>query len=139
MGYYTNYTIEIDSKQAQVPSCKHKPKDVKFCPECGVAVGMVDLYDNVIKHLEENYSDDYDLASIVDNSSEGWKSEGWKWYDHEKTMREISTKFPSVIFTLIGEGEESGDMWRKYFKNGKMQIAKAVMIHFESYDEELLK
>ncbi len=131
MGYYTNYTLEIDSKE-KVPSCKHDKKGVKFCPECGVQVGMIDIFDVVVQHLKENYSDNYDISSIVDEVSDGWK-----WYEHEKTMREISAKFPSVLFTLIGKGEEAGDMWRKYFKSGKMQTAKAV-ISFDTFDEKKL-
>lgn len=135
MGYYTHYTLEINDNQKQVPSCTHKPKDVKYCPECGIAVGTVNLKDKVVQYLKDNYSDSgsgYDLAEIVDEYSDGWK-----WYEHEQTMRDISRVFPSVLFTLIGEGEESGDVWRKYFMDGKMQVSKAV-ISFEDFDEKKL-
>ncbi|MGQ5176965.1 hypothetical protein ACSQ7W_11750 [Bacillus halotolerans] len=67
----------------------------------------------------------------------GWADE-LKWYGHEEDMREISRLFPDVLITLKGEGEESGDVWRKYFKNGKMQSCYA-KITFDDYDEKELR
>lgn len=48
-----------------------------------------------------------------------------KWYDHEKDMKALSVQFPAYAFFLSGEGEEAGDLWKKYFFQGKMQVAKA--------------
>jgi hypothetical protein len=56
-----------------------------------------------------------------------------KWYDHESDMRAISAKHRGVVFTLHGEGEEGGDLWNKYFLNGKMQTAFA-RIEYDSFD-----
>ena len=50
-----------------------------------------------------------------------------KWYDHVKDMKEISRKYPEVLFTLSGIGEEYPDIWVKYFKNGNVQVEKAVI------------
>lgn len=61
-----------------------------------------------------------------------------KWYEHEADMLAISKRFPKDLFHLYGDGEESGDMWHKYFKNGKMQICKA-QITFEPFNEAKLK
>ena len=61
-----------------------------------------------------------------------------KWYDHEADMKIFSALFPEVLFMLRGEGEESEDIWMKYFQAGKMQIAKAT-ISFEPFDEKKLK
>jgi len=61
-----------------------------------------------------------------------------KWYDHKKDMLRISAMFPGVLFTLSGEGEEAGDMWREYYRDGKMQRAD-VIITIEQFDESKLK
>lgn len=61
-----------------------------------------------------------------------------KWYDCEKDMREVSVDFPNIVLTVSGEGEESGDIWRGYFKNGKGFISKAKLV-FAGFDEAKLK
>lgn len=58
-----------------------------------------------------------------------------KWYDHEKDMRALSIRYPLCVWQLDGEGEEQGDVWRKYFQNGQMQNANArVIIQYDDFD-----
>lgn len=64
--------------------------------------------------------------------------EDCKWNNHEEHMLEVSKLYPEHLFMLEGEGEESGDIWRKYFFNGKYQICNAI-ITFEPFDETKLK
>lgn len=61
-----------------------------------------------------------------------------KWYPWEVDMRLISLKFPGVLFKLHGEGEEGGDIWEAYFKDGKAQMCQA-MITFQPFDESKMK
>lgn len=56
-----------------------------------------------------------------------------KWYSHEEDMRGISNRFPGVLFELMGVGEDFPDIWKKYFHDGRMQVAKAV-ISFPEFD-----
>lgn len=63
--------------------------------------------------------------------------EAVKWYDHEKDMREYSKKFPENLFILEGRGENSDDLWIKYFKNGKMQAGKKEVV-FEKFNASKL-
>lgn len=60
-----------------------------------------------------------------------------KWYEHEEDMLKFSKLFPDELFTLSGNGEEDTDIWRKYFKNGKCQVALA-SITYDEFDEKLL-
>lgn len=60
-----------------------------------------------------------------------------KWYGSNDNMREISKKHPDTLFMLSAEGEEQGDLWKAYFKNGKMQMCAAI-ITFAPFDETKL-
>lgn len=44
---------------------------------------------------------------------------------------------PTILLTLYGEGEESEDLWVKYFLNGKMQISVAKIIYAKFDEKEL--
>lgn len=107
MGYYTRYKLEIKTID--------QPNDVSH---------------NDIWTWIKNQNEKSDLFY-------GLNGDDCKWYDHEDAMRKLSSKYPEFLFTLSGEGEESGDIWCKYFKGGKMQRADAV-ITFEEYDEKKL-
>lgn len=60
-----------------------------------------------------------------------------KWYNHEKDISEFSKEYPQLVFQLDGIGEEDGDIWRKYFKNGKIQRVYAKLV-YDEYDAKKL-
>lgn len=84
------------------------------------------------------------LNAVIEKTSDciGWSewryplksNDSYRWYEHENNMKEISKLYPDTLFMLEGEGEDPGDLWRKYFKNGKMQFCRA-KITFDDFDE----
>lgn len=61
-----------------------------------------------------------------------------KWYDCVEDCKEVSKAFPNLVITVEGDGEEQGDQWKAYFKDGKVQVCKAI-VTFEPFDESKLK
>ena len=57
---------------------------------------------------------------------------------NDEEMLELSKHFPDTVFCLHGEGEESGDLWYCYYKNGKSQYCPAQIV-YEEYDEAKLQ
>jgi hypothetical protein len=64
---------------------------------------------------------------------DGSSSEDANWYGHEIDLAALSLRFPGVLFTLRGEGEEAGDIWYKYFLDGKVQVCRAI-VTFPPFD-----
>ncbi len=86
----------------------------------------------IIAELREKYDS---AAYALDE--DGTTSESSKWYEHEEEVKAFSLDHPESLFTLNGIGEESPDVWVKYFKNGKMQVSRAEII-LAPFDESKL-
>ena len=71
---------------------------------------------DVYRHIQD--------IQAVSGYSDLFCGESCKWYEHENDMLAYSKNNPSVQLTVSGEGEESGDVWVKWFKGGKMQAWK---------------
>lgn len=61
-----------------------------------------------------------------------------KWYNYQENMIEYSKKHPDVLFLLSGKGEESSDLWREYFEDGKTYRVLGKVV-FEDFKKESLK
>ena len=85
--------------------------------------GNVENHDEIIADLR-NSNENADWA--IDENGE--QQESCKWYEHEVELKAFSKKYPEVIFCLHGTGEEPGDVWDKYFLNGKWQYCKAKIV-----------
>lgn len=116
MGYYTKYTLFV----------KHHD---------------LDMQSEVLDVIQEELLYPFTSSDGIKDPDGGWGlSAGMacKWYENHKDMIKLSKRYPTILFTLKGEGEESGDLWIKYFKNGKVQMARA-QISFAEFDEKLLR
>jgi hypothetical protein len=88
--------------------------------------------EGVIEQLK-NENENANMAFDVNGNPD----QEMKWYDHEDELKEFSLKHPKLLFRLDGEGEESGDLWVKYIKNGKVQFCPAI-ISFKKYSPKKL-
>lgn len=86
----------------------------------------------------QDYSVDYEkeISELADYQN--CFDDEIKWYGHEEDMRRYSEKYPNVLFKLYGDGEENGDLWVEYYRNGLMQREKA-KITFNEFNESKLK
>lgn len=77
--------------------------------------------------------------SEIEEFTEGraYFGDEWKWYEINQDMVDFSQKYPEACFCIKGEGEEAGDLWKAYFKAGKVFIAKAEIVYPE-FNESLL-
>jgi hypothetical protein len=109
MGYYTTFTLKITSPKTST------------------------LTEETIIH---NFREQYECAKYA-LSEDGYPIEPCKWYECESELKAFSKSYPEHLFLLVGEGEESGDLWKLYVKNGKCQRASARVI-YDEYDESKL-
>jgi len=111
MGYYTRFDLDVqDSTEEQ---------DKEITKEIYKIFG-----------IEEDFNEESFYGEFFE--------EEMKWYDYQKDMKKLSKKFPELLFELSGAGEEQGDLWYAWFKNGKMQYEKA-QVMFGEFDERKLK
>lgn len=88
---------------------------------------------------------DHEIDSFLNDLNEisgyvwadDFEIQGIKWYQWDQDMKLLSEKYPEYVFQLDGQGEESPDIWRAYFKNGKTHYAKARIV-YDAFDESKL-
>ena len=135
MGYNTEYSLVIDNSQVKDEIEKKKQSEIEEIQQSNISD---ELKMRLIKDVKKTYNTDIvyvdDVIDLLNFDPFGNKC---KWYDHTEDMRKISEKYQNVIFSLYGNGEEDGDMWVKYFMNGKVQYEKAV-ITYANFDPKKL-
>lgn len=103
MGYYTAYTLRVKDTGAYT------------FEELDAAI--------------EQINRDLEFASW--EGDQYWSGSELVWDSHEKDMVKLSKQFPNVLFVLSGVGDLPEDLWKKYFYNGLVQRAPAII----TYDE----
>lgn len=93
MGYYTNFDLQYDSAQSDPVELQRLISDIR---------------------AGKTFTD-YEISL----NSDEWDT--MKWYGHDEDMKALSLEYPNVMFVLTGAGEESGDFWRSFYKNGVWQ------------------
>lgn len=121
MGYQTRYKLSWTGQSETTKAT---------CPHCG-GTGSITIRDPIREVIEKEklVEGDETIAAMLD--------EPVKWYLHEDDLVTLSKRFPDVVFTLHGVGEEPEDIWIKYFKGGKVQTEKAEF-KIASFDEAKL-
>ena len=56
-----------------------------------------------------------------------------RWYENELEMARLSRFWPEVTFVLEGDGEQSDDLWRSYFRDGKVHAVEGKIV-FADFD-----
>ena len=135
MGYNTEFTLSYKflGEDPELTSFE------KECQDRGVEIPeSIKIQSNQSEAaLEEilNSKDFCDYSPLM-NFVQG-SADGCKWYAWKNDMIALSSQFPSTLFVLEGDGEESGDIWKAYFQGGKCQVAEA-RITFDEFDPEKL-
>lgn len=106
MGYYTNFKGSIISD-----NWKNADKE----KEVALAIAHLPYFQEW-----QRYETEEDIKCINDviNKNEH------KWYSYETDMKMISKRFPDLTICIYGEGEEQGDIWEHYFKDGADLLMK---------------
>ena len=108
MGYTTYFTVSRED-------------DEPFTPEEREALLALDVFEDETNKGKETIC----MGGLA------------KWYECFEDMKDFSLKFPGVVFKMHGEGEERGDFWDAYFKDGKGQDCPADIL-YPIYDETKL-
>ena len=136
MGYSTKYTLMLDITEVLSERYEKKQHDIE---EIQLSNISNELKLRLIKEVEASYRASFPTRrDVVDFLGFNPFEDSCTWYAHEVDMKAFSMKHEDVIFILYGDGEENGDMWTKYFLNGKMQEERAV-ISYGEFDKQKLK
>jgi hypothetical protein len=121
MGYNTCYELTVEYTKGQAEREKAKETEIQEIKDSNLSEKTKQrLISDITKEYQNQYVTQSDVVDII-----GYNpfNDSCKWYDHDKDMISVSKKFNGVLFVLYGNGEEVGDIWKKYFYNGQTQVA----------------
>ena len=100
MGYYTTFEMghDIDSTT----------------PESSINL----LHDDIAAGFEFG-SYELNIAWLYER-----ECDNMKWYDWKTDVEQLSLRYPNLTLWLRGDGEEAGDNWKAWFRNGHSVAVK---------------
>lgn len=116
MSYYTDFRLKVYSGHADLAAVKARLEEIVSIDE---ETGQT-LFDQ----LDEEDDEIRSFGEI-------------KWYEHDADCVVLSLDFPDVVFRLEGQGQERGDDWYTYYKNGKYQICRGETVYPEYSESKL--
>jgi hypothetical protein len=105
MGYYTDYTLHW---QAPDDARWMGPRDLWAARH---AKGAEALKPETAKLIA--------FEAVLNEHNVRSSTEG-KWYAYHDDMLSLSKSLPGYLFVLLGQGEETGDVWRKFYTAGNL-------------------
>lgn len=125
MGYETVYHLDCDGDS----------------PTLTEVARLLALYEGT--NAKEDRDWFFTQAGAVTESVACWErvlsgEEATLWYENEVEMARISRFWPEVTFILEGDGEQSDDLWRSYFQDGKVHAVEGRIV-FTAFDPEQLR
>ena len=116
MSYYSDFRLKIFQGTADLRAVKTRLEEIVKADD--------DTGQTLFDQLEEG--DEY-IRSFGEI----------KWYEHDEDCSVLSLDFPGVVFRLEGQGQERGDDWHAYYKDGKVQHCFGETV-YPPYSESLL-
>lgn len=149
MGYYTDFEVEVPPTfftQEDGEEAEEIDKHLEALRARGVEISVKS------KMKVMGFSDNIEIKEgIGSTGAEAFVLGGYAFYQGKKRnefyrsdikMYEWQDEFKKLsasmtgLFIVTGTGEEPGDYWRAYIKDGKCQLVKPV---FPEFDENELK
>lgn len=132
MGYYTNYELEIHSKDPITDDVMTQINKA-FCE-----LWLEKPYEQ-INWVDCGYFEPSGIELRQPDFIEvGFLNEEQKWYNWEKDMIELSKRFPSIGFILYGDGEDREDSWKAAFFGGKSEVSYGSIVYdYNNLEDEM--
>ena len=75
--------------------------------------------------LETYTPEDYRIIAFALEKQSNYDSlfsdgEPYKWYELDEDCEAVSAEYPTILFAINGDGEESGDKWQRVYHNGNL-------------------
>lgn len=140
MGYYTRFTVEIQTHTPEAGWVDIEPK--AFWTSMKNAADIAQDTDASVKYHADYLATNRKLAKAFAKLVEGVGEDGigyfdavffneeidTKWYEHVEHMQLLANLFPDHVFVLEGVGEEQFDVWIKVFQKDTPVEAKYVKV-----------